>query len=88
MHISLLALWLLGAVMCATSGAPPRSDGMASIPSKPAAVHAVVVDMPQIIDLSAASPDSWAALPPARTEDRAAAPGQEAKASDDRSAAS
>lgn len=85
MQISLLALWLLGAVMCATSGAPPLPAAMASIPSEPTAVHSVVVDMPQIIDLSAASPDSWAALPPTRTEDRAAPPVQEAQASDPRS---
>jgi hypothetical protein len=47
-----------------------------------------VVDMPQVIDLSKASPDSWATLPPVQTEDRPQAPGQEAEARDDRSPAS
>jgi hypothetical protein len=88
MQISLIALWLLGAIPYAASGASAQPGETASIQSKQAEVHSVVVDMPQIIDLSRASPDSWASLPPVRTEDRPSAPGQEAQARDDRSPAS
>lgn len=85
MQIPLLALWLLGAIVAyATSGA----SAPASIQPKQTEVHSVVVDMPQVIDLSKASPDSWATLPPVQTEDRPQAPGQEAEAQDDRSPAS
>ena len=88
MQISLLALWLLGAIPYATIGASAQPGETVSIQSKQAEVHSVVVDMPQVIDLSRASPDSWATLPPVRTEDRPPAPGQEAQARDDRSPAS
>ena len=89
MQISLLALRLLGATVAyATSGASAQPGDTASIQPKLAEVHSVVVDMPQVIDLSRASPDSWATLPPVRTEDRPQAPGQEAQARDDRSPAS
>ena len=88
MQISLLALWLLGAIPYATIGASAQPGATVSIQSKQAAVHSVVVEMPQVIDLSRASPDSWATLPPIRTEDRPPAPGQEAQARDDRSPAS
>jgi hypothetical protein len=84
MQISLLALWLLGAIVYATNGAPTQPTEQ----SKPVGFHSVVVDMPQVIDLSAASPDSWTALPAVRTEDRPPAPGQEAQARDVRSPAS
>jgi len=88
MQISLLALWLLGAIPYATIGASAQPGETASIQSNQAEIHSVVVDMPQIIDLSRASPDSWASLPPIRTEDRPPAPGQEAQARDVRSPAS
>ena len=88
MQISLLAFWLLGAVVYATIGASAQPGEPVSIQPKQAEIHSVVVDMPQVIDLSAASPNSWAALPPIRTEDRPPAPGQEAQARDDRSPAS
>ncbi len=90
MQILLLALCLLGAIVVAyaTGGASAQSVETAFIQSKQAEVHSVVVDMPEVIDLSAASPDSWATLPPVRTEDRPPAPGQEAQARDDRSPAS
>ncbi len=88
MQISLLALWLSGAIVFATSGVPAQPTEPASDQSKPVGVHSVVVDMPQVIDLSAASPNSWAALPPVRTEDRPPAPGEEAQARDDHAPAS
>ena len=88
MQISLLALWLLGAIVYATSGASAQPGETVSIQPKQAEIHSVVVDMPQVIDLSAASPNSWATLPPIRTEDRPPAPGREAQASDKRSPAS
>jgi len=88
MQISLLALWLLGAIPYATIGTSAQPVESASIQSKPVEVHSVVVDMPKDIDLSGASPESWATLPPAWTESRPPAPGQEAQASDDRSPAS
>jgi hypothetical protein len=88
MQISLIALWLLGAIPYATIGASAKPLETASIQSKQAEVHSVVVDMPEVIDLSKASPDSWATLPPVRTEDRPPAPGQEAQARDDRTPAS
>lgn len=89
MHISLLAIWLLGAMVAyPASGASAQPGQTASIEPQQAGVHSAVVDMPQVIDLSRASPDSWATLPPVRTEDRPPAPGQEAQARDDRSPAS
>jgi hypothetical protein len=87
MQISLLALWLLGVIPYATIGASAQPGETASIPSKQAEVHSVVVDMPQVIDLSGASPDTWASLPPVQTE-RPLAPDQEAHASDHRAPAS
>jgi hypothetical protein len=86
MQISLIALWLLGAIPYAASGASAQPGETASVQSKQAELHSVVVDMPEVIDLSKA--DSWASLPPVRTEDRPSAPGQEAQARDDRSPAS
>ena len=88
MQISLLALWLLGAIVYSAIGASAQPGDTASIQSKPAEVHSVVVDVPQVIDLSGASPDTWATLPAVRTEDRPGAPGQEAHARDDRPPAS
>ena len=88
MQISLLALWLLGAIPYATIGPSAQPGATVSIQAKEAAAHSVVVDMPQVIDLSRASPDSWATLPPIRTEDGPPAPGQEAQAPDVRSPAS
>ena len=88
MQIPLLALWLLGAIPYAMIGGSAQPGEPVPIHSKQAEVHSVVVDMPQVIDLSRASPDSWAALPPIRTEDRPPSPGQEAQARDDRLPAS
>jgi hypothetical protein len=88
MQISLLALWLLGAIPYATIGASAQPGETVSSQSKQAEIHSVVVDMPQVIDLSRASPDSWATLPPIRAEDRPPALGQEAQARDVRSPAS
>jgi len=88
MQISLLALWLLGAIPYAAIGASAQPGETVPIQSKQAEIHSVVVDMPQIIDLSRASPDSWASLPPIRTEDRPPAPSQEEQARGVRSPAS
>lgn len=73
MQILLLALCLLGAIVLAyaTGGASAQSVETVVIQSKRAELHSVVVDMPQVIDLSGASPDSWATLPPpVGTEDQ------------------
>jgi hypothetical protein len=88
MQISLIGLSLLGAiVLYAMGGASAHIIETASIQSKQAEVHSVIVDMPQVIDLSGASPDTWASLPPVRKE-RPLAPDQEAQASDHRPPAS
>ena len=57
MQNSILALWLIAAVVCATSGATTRPVETASIQSKQVEVHSVVVDMPQVITLSGAFPN-------------------------------
>jgi hypothetical protein len=49
----LITLWLVGAVV--TQPAPA---------SESKEVHSVVVDMPEVIDMSHASPDTWNTLPP------------------------
>lgn len=69
----LLALWLIGAVVYAVTtlhGASAQPVEIASIQSEQAEeVHSVVVDMPQIISLSYASPETWANLPAAAQPD-------------------
>ncbi len=80
MQCSLLALWLIGTLVYAPSGAAQPVEP-ASNPSEQVEVHSVVVDMPQVISLSLASPDSWGTLPsPVWMEDHPLATGQEAQA--------
>jgi hypothetical protein len=88
MQISLLALWLSGIILCAPSGAGAQPAETPTGLSKQAEIHSVVVDMPDVVDLSGASPDSWATLPPVRTEDRALEHGLEVQANDNRPPAS
>jgi hypothetical protein len=79
MQRSLLALWLIGTIVYATSGAGAQPAETASIPSEQ--VHSVIVDMPRVISLSLASPDSWGTLSsPVLMEDHPLATGQEAQA--------
>ena len=81
MQRSLLALWLISTIVYATSDATAQSVETASNPSEQVEVHSVVVDMPEIISLSLASPDSWGTLPsPVWMEDHPLATGQEAQA--------
>ena len=81
MQRSLLALWLIGTLVYATSDASAQPLETASNSSEQVEVHSVVVDMPQIISLSLASPDSWGTLPsPVWMEDNPPATGQEAQA--------
>jgi hypothetical protein len=81
MQRSLLALWLISTIVYATSDASAQPVETASNPSEQVEVHSVVVDMPQIISLSLASPDSWGTLPsPVWMEDYPPATGQEAQA--------
>jgi hypothetical protein len=63
MQRSLLTLWLIGIVVYATGDASAQPVETASIQSEQVEVHSVVVDMPQVISLSLASPDSWGTLP-------------------------
>jgi hypothetical protein len=62
MQRALLALWLIGTIVYATSGAGAQPAETASIPSEQVEVYSVVVDMPRVISLSLASPDSWGTL--------------------------
>jgi hypothetical protein len=80
MQRSLLALWLIGTIVYATSGAGAQPAETASIPSEQVEVHSVVVDMPRVISLSLASPDSWGTLSSVWMEDQPPATGQEAQA--------
>jgi hypothetical protein len=76
-----LAFWLIGTIVYATSGASAQPIETASIQSEQVEVHSVVVDMPRVISLSLASPDSWGTLPsPVLMEDHPPATGQEAQA--------
>lgn len=68
-----LAFWLIGAVVYTATtlhGASAQPVEIASIQSEQAEeVHSVVVDTPQPISLSHASPDSWDNLPPSGQQD-------------------
>jgi len=63
MKRTLPALWLIGAIVYTTNGAEAQSVERASIQSVSAEVHSVVVDAPQVISLSYASPEAWGSLP-------------------------
>jgi len=58
MKRAVLALWLIGAIVYTTNGATAQPVETASIEA-----HSVVVDKPQVMPLSYASPDTWATLP-------------------------
>jgi hypothetical protein len=60
---ALLALWLIGAIVYTTNGASAQPAETASIQSEQVEVHSVVVDTPQVILLSYASPEAWDTLP-------------------------
>ncbi len=49
----LISLWLVGAVVAQPAPASESKE-----------VHSVVVDRPEVIDMSHASPDTWNTLPP------------------------
>jgi hypothetical protein len=81
MQRSQLAFWLIGTIVYATGGASAQPVETASIQSEQVEVHSVVVDMPQVISLSLASPDSWGTLlSPVRMEGHPLATVQEAQA--------
>jgi hypothetical protein len=63
MKRALLALWLIGAIVYTTNGATAQPVETASIEAEQVEVHSVVVDTPQVMPLSYASPDTWATLP-------------------------
>jgi hypothetical protein len=81
MQRSLLALLLMGTFVYATGSPSAQPVGTASNPSEQVEVHSVVVDIPEVISLSLASPDSWGTLlSPVWMEDCPQATGQEAQA--------
>jgi hypothetical protein len=57
-----LALWLIGAIVYAPNGASAQPIE-ASFQSEQVELHSVVVDTPQVISLSHASPEAWGTLP-------------------------
>jgi len=64
-----LALWLIGVIIYTTNGvyttngASAQPVETAPIQSEQVEVHSVVVDTPQVISLSQASPEAWNTLP-------------------------
>lgn len=58
-----LALCLIGAIVYAINGASAQPVETASSQSKQVDLHSVVVDTPQFISLSHASPETWGTLP-------------------------
>jgi len=74
MKRALPALWLLGAIVYTINGADAQSVEKASIQVSPE-VHSVVVDAPQVISLSYASPDAWRSLPSVLKPDEPPLPG-------------
>jgi uncharacterized protein YgiM (DUF1202 family) len=84
MQRSLLALWLIGAIVYTTNGASAQPVETASIQSERVEVHSVVVDTPQVISLSYASPEAWVTLPPpVQLDEQRPATGQAAQTSPD-----
>ena len=61
MKRALLAFWLIGAY--ATNGASAQPVETASFQPEQVELHSVVVDTPQVISLSQASPEAWDTLP-------------------------
>ena len=58
-----LALWLIGTIVYATNGASAQPIETAPFQSEQVELHSVVVDTPQVISLSHASPEAWGTLP-------------------------
>jgi hypothetical protein len=84
MERALLALWLIGAIVYTTNGASAQPVETASIQSEQVDVHSVVVDTPQVISLSHASPDAWDTLPSSvQLDEQRPATGQAAQTSPD-----
>jgi len=84
MKRALLALWLIGAIVYTTNGATAQPVETASIEAEQVEVHSVVVDTPQVISLSYASPETWATLPSSvQLDEQRPATGQEAQTSPD-----
>ena len=76
----LFVLWLIGAIVYATDGASAQPVETASIQSEQVELHSVVVDTPQVISLSHASPDTWDTLPSSvQLNEQRPATGQECK---------
>ena len=63
MKRALLAFWLIGAIVYATNGASAQPVETASFQPEQVALHSAVVDTPQVISLSQASPEAWGTLP-------------------------
>ena len=84
MKRALLARWLIGPIVCTTNGASAQPAEMASIQSEQVEVHSVVVDTPQVISLSYASPEAWDTLPSSvQLDKQRPATGQAARTSPD-----
>ena len=76
MKRALLAL-SIGAILYTANGARTQSVEPASIQSEQVEVHSVVVDSPQVISLSHASPEAWDTLPsPVQLDEQRPATGQ------------
>jgi len=81
---ALFALWLIGAIVYTTNGATAQPVETASIEAEQVEVHSVVVDTPQVISLSYASPETWANLPSSvQLDEQLPATGQAAQTSPD-----
>jgi hypothetical protein len=61
MKRALLPLWFIGGIVCTTLVADAQSLEPASIRSDQAETHSVVVDVPRVISLPPASPETWEA---------------------------
>lgn len=83
MKRALPALWLLGAIVYTTHGADAQSVEKASSQVSPE-VHSVVVDAPQVISLSYASPEAWSSLPSVLKPDEPPPPGPAVQPSEER----
>jgi uncharacterized protein YgiM (DUF1202 family) len=59
----LFVLGLIGAILYTTDGASAQPVETASIQSEQVELHSVVVDAPEVISLSHASPETWDTLP-------------------------
>jgi|KBSSwiStaDraftv2_1062776.scaffolds.fasta_scaffold1629423_2 hypothetical protein len=59
MKRALLPLWFMGGIVCTTAVADAQSLEPASIRSDQAETHSVVVDVPRVISLPPASPETW-----------------------------